>query len=249
MIPKKWEDISPDIAVSIAPDILRGVDDVKAKLKILEALLPSEVLPVFAKLKPAKIRPLLKDTEWVFTTPIIKPHLHTFTINDVQYHLPKETFKNVHLIEYSYATNFYRHLAEKKDFKALNKIIASLCRPAKLDLDEQSPDYNGDPREKFNPTLIDQRAELFDSLPAEFKAYFIIYFNSCSEHITKQFKVLFDGDTEGAKGPNFGWLGVIYGLADSGVFGNFEQCQFTNIYTALGYRLKKYYEAKEISKA
>lgn len=246
MIPKKWSDVSPNIALSIAPEILRG-QLTSAKMKILEALLPSEILPVFAKLKANKIRGLFKDIEWVFSTPILKPHLHTFSINEVQYHLPKENFGNVNLIEYSYATKFYRDLADKKDGTALNKIIAALCRPSKENLDMNSPNFDGDPREKFNPTLIDQRAELFDNLTPEFKAYFILYFNGCSEHIVKTFKVLFEGD-EKSKAPNFGWLGVIYGLADTGVFGNFEQTQFTNIYTALGYRLKKYYEAKEISK-
>lgn len=249
MIPKKWEDIPPSVALAIAPEILKGVESIPAKMKILEALLPSDILPVYATLKPNQIRPLFKQIEWVFSQPFIQPHLDTFTINGIQYHLPRERFLNVSLIEYSYATKFYKDLGETNNYNAINKLIASLCRPSKADLDIAANDYDGDPREKFNPQLIDQRAALMDNLSTEFKAYFILFFNYCSEHIVKQFKPLFEGnqkDTEG--GVNFGWLGVIYGLADAGVFGNFESTQFTNIYTALGYRLKKHFEAKELSK-
>lgn len=249
MIPRSWDELTDTQAIAIAPFALRSKGNLGVKMKAYEALLPPELLPVYAKLSAKEIQPLLRDVNWIYETPVTKPHIRSFTINNIAYLLPREDFKNVRIIEYSYANQFYDELFDKKSFKALNKVIASLCRPAKKDVDTESPDYDGDPRERFNPELIDQRAELFDNLPMEFKAYFLLLYNGCSEHIVKQFKPLFGegGDDGKSKTPNFGWLGIIMSLADAGVFGSFEQTQYTFLYTAMAYRLKKYYEAKELN--
>jgi hypothetical protein len=253
MIPNDWDKIEPHVAIAIAPYVLQGKESVSAKLKILEALVPSEVLPLLANLKPEKVRLMFPDIEWVFSKPILKSHIESFVVHNISYFLPLEKFTNVNLIEFSYATKAYDDLCENKSPIALNKLIASLCRQQKIDVDTSNPDFDGDIRERFNPYYLDKRADAFNDLSSELKSYFLLFFDGCSSHIVKTFKPLFSKEnTEGSdkpSTPNFGWLGTIMSLSDTHVFGNFEQTQYTNIYTALGYRLKKYYEEKELKKA
>jgi hypothetical protein len=251
MIARSWSKLTPQQAFNAVLYSVEG-KNTRSKMRIIEALLPLDMIPTYAQLSAKEIRALLSSVNWVFDAPILEPHINHFIINDVKFVLPEPKFKNVHLIEFSYASDFYNQMVEGKNEAMINKLIASLCRPEVKDLDRLSPQYNGDPRERFNPELIDMYADLIQHLGFEFKSYFVRYFNSCADHIVTQFKPLFTpqnaNDNQGHKleTPNFGWLGVIMALADAGVFGNFEQTQYTNIYTALAYRLKKYYDEKEL---
>jgi hypothetical protein len=249
LIPKSWDDIEPTKAIAVAPYILNGnVEDIGSQMKILEVLLPSEVLPLYSNMKPKQVKSFLKDVEWIYSANVITPHFESFSVGGIMYHLPKKKFENVNLIEFTYATNFYKDLVGGKDPLALDKLIAVLCRPSKEKYDPNSVENDGDVREKFNPELIEKRSEAIAPLISEFKAYFLLYFLGCSDHLVKQFKPLFTGSDDKNK-VDFGWLGVIYTLADAQIFGNFEQTQYTNIYTAMMYRLKKYYEFKEMEKS
>jgi hypothetical protein len=250
-IPNKWKILTAQQAYKAVFFSLEG-QTTSAKMRILETILPENLIPVYAKLSAKKIRSLLKDVEWVYSTPILEPHEKFFYLNDKKFVLPDAKFKNVNLIEFSYATEAYNDMVENKNHKALNKIVACLCRPEVANLDILSPQYSGDSRERFNPELLDFYTDQIQHLPIEFKSYFIHYFNSCADNLVAQFKPLFTqqnetaDDRNKANTPNFGWLGVIMSLADAGVFGNFEQTQYTNIYTALAYRLKKYYDEKDL---
>lgn len=246
-IPNNWAQLTAKQAFSVVKYTLEG-KNIASKMRILEAILPLEVLPIYTQLKANQIQTLLPLVDWTFQKPITTPHLQYFVIDDVKFFLPDTAFKNVHLIEYSYATDAYNDLLLKNK-SAINRLIACLCRPEKL-CDKLSPDYNGDPREKFNPELLEHYASLIQHLPVEFKCYFIKYFESCADYIVEQFRPLFTPTHESSEAesnrPNFGWLGFIMALADTSVFGNFEQTQYTNIYTALAYRLKKFYDEKDL---
>lgn len=251
--PKTWAGLTQNQILAVAPRVLQS-PTIANKMCVFESLLNVEQLPIYAILNAEKVLQQLRHVEWLWKTPLLEPIIPSFNIGGVDYLLPKARFEKLNIMEWSAANNAFDAMSATGNFTGskpqtaqINNLILSLCRPSKHDLDETAVDYQGDPREKFNPELIESRLPLIQQLSENQKAYFLLYFVSCKKHIATQFKVLFKQEnTEGVKKLDFGWIGVMMDLAKEGVFGNFEQTQFTPLYTILYYRAKCHYDSEEL---
>lgn len=237
-LPQKWEEITEKQFLKLAPHLFPAPNGkIESQVFILQELLPISKRK-FLKIRPEAIRDLALCLDWIFDNPSHIPGIRKFNWKGESYLLPKSKLSNVVGIEFAYADAQFQNFVDPKrrNPKALDKLLAALCRPQKVNLDIRNPEYNGDPREKFNSEIAEDRSEEFAKLPIEIKMTVLFFFVGCKKWIMKHFK--FTSDEKSSTGLNLGWTGMLMDLAKTTVFGDFEKTCFTPLHTILVY-LKK----------
>lgn len=152
--------------------------------------------------------------------------------------------------EYRNAFDAYRNYTVKKEIAELNKLVAILYRPERINYQDiqNSVEFDGQRREKFNYHLVEYRAVIIDGLPY-FKKYAIyLFFRNCdlffrTEEIEVSgkkicFKALFEEGED--KGESLGLNSLLFSMADAGTFGNIKETDEANVYDIF----LKLYDAK-----
>ena len=170
---------------------------------------------------------MLKDQiEWVFTAPEDRPFL-TFDHDGLTYILPEENFADTTAMELSMAFIAFTDFAdpEESDPTALDRLIATLCRPARKDLDEfrRSDHWTGDERELFNEARMIKRSESLATMDLPMKIVILSYFEQQSKMFLEQYEGLFGGDPEPRYADGRGWIMLLKNIAKEGHFGDFDQ--------------------------
>lgn len=269
MVPSSFTEISTKQALAVLPYIISPPQHpeelAKAQAQVLYRLLPIYNYQWRKLATPANagaLNSMLQLTNFLFETPGTKPLFTEFRFNGVQYLLPSDKLSNCSLIEYAFADKALTGILaldnspknEAKKLEAITRIVAILCRPMRTDVDLQSPEYEGDPREKFSTPLVEHRVQIFKKLPLHIKQAVFLYFVAGRKWLHENFKVLFDnrepnepetknipfGKTK-LNAPDFGWMGVIFQLAESGVFGPFDQVKHFFLHTACYHMAQKAY--------
>lgn len=164
------------------------------------------------------------------------------------YHGPRDCFENVTFCEYRTAKGFFKEFAEDGNEKALNNLCAVLYRPAKRFwfLRKHMPSCDGEIRVPFiaksNPFILEKRAEKIGKLPFHVRYTVFLYFSGCEDFlktgkpvvdgIELDFSQLYKSDNDNDDNPagNVGTIGLLYSLAETGVFGTIEQTDNANIW-------------------
>lgn len=177
--PETWEEIPPGLRA----DVLRVVWEYtkRTPLSRLAVLYYLNPIPakVFKKLVPWQIHELCSLLDWVFEKPIDGCPFESFEHHGIIYFVPGESFKNTTFAEFlnAYAYFFQLMYDEDADREVISaKLVATLCRPAPLDLDVLSPTWSGDFREAFNEHVVDPRSELLADINPGILAGIIQYF-------------------------------------------------------------------------
>lgn len=170
---------------------------------------------------------MLKDQiNWVFSPPIERPFV-SFEHNDTAFILPEENFADTTALELSMAFIAYTDFVdpEEPDLTAIDRLIATLCRPARKDLKAfaSSDNWNGDDREPYNETRMLKRADELQSLPMGMKVVLLSYFEVQAKFFLDQYEGLFGGDSEPRYGDGRGWIMLLKNIAKEGHFGNFDE--------------------------
>jgi len=181
---------------------------------------------------------------WVETDLFTRPMMEHFKHEGVKYYVPQDKYSNVRMIEYVFADVFYNRLiADTADTDALNKLVATLCRPPLRHLDSLDAHWDGDPREPFSPVLMEQRAAAFTTLHPHIKLMVCLQFIGCTNHVHEQYKILFPEPKEeevktkpsfgrGVK-MEFGWMETLHDAVATGWFGDWDKTAFTFMHKIL----------------
>jgi hypothetical protein len=258
-LPENWGELTHKQVMRIIPFLFNPlINKQDAKIYVLMRLLEIDH-KLFFKMNPVQVTQLLILIEFIFDETLPDPVIKEFVHKGVKYLAPADRLSNICIIEFAMADAYFENIDyETAELNAYNKIISTLYRPEKKDMDTTHPDYNGDPREKYNTIHAEQRAEQFNDLNPYIKVSIIKFFIACKKHVADQYSILFqqpkkkEGETE-AKPEKTGrkdivpvWIGIIYDLSQSTIFGNFEQVAYTNFHTICIHLCREEIKAREL---
>ena len=140
----------------------------------------------------------------------------------------------------------------------LDRLVAILYRPKK----RGNPWFLWSKKRKpvFNAEEVDERIEDIKTLQPEIKFGVYLFFASCQKFITTaealdigggntvNIAQLFKPDPSQGKGKGIGSVGLIYSLAESGVFGNARETGRHGVYDILSRMVQLHEQAKEMEK-
>lgn len=155
---------------------------------------------------------------------------------------PSDALQDLTLGEFrdalGYSFDFEKNLSED----SLNLFCATLYRPHKAfwKLRRYWPAWDGQPRKRHNSQLLSQRAVYFSKMPFHLKFGAWLVFNAGLNFLRGgtvtiegkeiSFAKLWEGREEI---PGIGMAGVLFSLAESGVFGTLREVERENLYVGL----------------
>lgn len=235
-----WEQLSAEQVLAIAPILLQK-PSIANQIAVLETLLSAKQAFVYAQFTPEQVSKLLHQAKDWWSKPLKKPIIPTFSMGDMQYLLPDECFYHCCFVEFIHAESIFQQLIKNpSDEQLVDRLILSLCRPQRQDVLSESPEWDGDYRERFNPELIQGRMDKAQ-FSNEFRAYFLLFFHGCMTFIHGRYPRIFK-NTEAAAPKGFGWTGVVYDIADKGTFGTALNVKYSPLYNVLTYLDKCQYD-------
>lgn len=150
-------------------------------------------------------------------------------------HGPGDALQNCTYEEvFIHGHNALMDFSATRDEEHLDQLVAILCRPA----------VNGI-RPKFNAEILEDHLPLVKKLQPEVKFGIFLFFASCHKFITNASALdigggntvdiaqLFKPDPNQKRQKGIGSIGIIYSLAESGVFGNAKETASQNVYDVL----------------
>ncbi len=193
---------------------------------------------------------LFELCDWVWEKPIQGTAIRSFEFEGNTYLLPEENLSDLVLFEYGTADLYFREFTKAEpNLKALDLLIATVCRPEKKDLNINDPAWDGDRRERYHSKIAERRAMDFSRLPINVKMVVLQSFIAGQRTIHQDYKEIFvsaKGGGTGSSSPDFGWIGLVDDLAEQSIFGDWEKTAYTNLHLVLFHLKKKHYQLKEI---
>lgn len=190
---------------------------------------------------------LYESLKWMSNEPVTEPVVSSFKHNGTTYYLPAEKLWNASAIEFAIADEYYTQFADSKEPDKLLFLLATLARP-------EDPDK---PRHK---KLEDKRIPLMNREEAEERAQDLagvdpayihiafLYFTGCKKWIHDTYgQYIFNEDGESEKDP-LGWWGTFMRLAETGVFGDFDETVQKPIHNILQYLMKNSMDHERMKK-
>jgi len=165
----------------------------------------------------------------------------------LKYYGPRDCFENVTYCEYRIAREYFRQYAENSSEDDLNHLVAVLYRPAKpfWFIRKHLAGCDGEIRipfqSKSNPAFLSKRVRRIAKVPFHIRYSVFLYFSSCEDFL-KTGKPVVDGieldfsalyketGEDGTDKGNVGLIGLLYSIAETGVFGTIDQTDNTNIW-------------------
>lgn len=160
---------------------------------------------------------------------------------------PGEALGNCTFLEYKEAYAQWYQYHENNEDEHLHPLIAILYRPKRkfLRFKKLRKNYNGDSREAYtvttNPAILERRIKQVAKWPPWVKYGIWLWFTACMEFLRSgkpvidgieiDLSVLYKGN-EGS-GAGIGLTGVLYSLAETGVFGGIRETGDANLYDVL----------------
>ncbi len=194
---------------------------------------------------------ILQLTDWLYQkkevvlstspdTPTFRPLLDKFRMRMKRHHLPEADLGDVSLDEWAFAVYYYQQYLTAKTMKQkkelLDKMVATICRPLKSKTEREAQGFDGYPRIAFNKNLIESRAKRI-KVPHYVYTAVVDYISMGNEYLRLQYAALFEG--EASEGPNFGWEGAKWNLAENGGYGKADEVAIMGIHQVCIILLKK----------
>ena len=160
------------------------------------------------------------------------------------YYGPSDALQNITFLEYIHAYQYYQEFILDKDERKLDLLIATLYRPKHY--------FFFGERAKYNSDKTERRSKIFAKLSLETKFGVFYFFKSCDSYLREarisiagneiDFGILFKSQDNDTESDGLGMLGVLYKMAESGVFGNIKATAQENFWDVM---LKLYQNHKE----
>lgn len=130
------------------------------------------------------------DNKWIVNSTLTKQLLPRIRIKGRYYYGPADGLSNITFREFIFTETYLNAYNTTDDIKNVDNLIAVLYRPSGK-IKENSINYNGDKRERFNDNIIDIRAKKMTFLPDEYKQAILYYYEGCKKHIFALFPNVF----------------------------------------------------------
>jgi hypothetical protein len=239
--PTGWHEVSAQKAMALSPMlIVRPEDKFYLRLAALQVL--SGIPFMYFRLMSAEaLRDLCDLISWI-DQPLLKPIRTKIRIGFTNYYSPAENMTNMSAVEYQFCDFKLTKLGQAKNpEQIIDLIISALYRPHGSGF--TSTDY----REAFDMERVKANARHISKMKPEDKVIILTWFICCHQAMYKRYKVIFDktgSETESSKESNSGLMGLFFTIAETGIFGTFEQVLNTNIHTLFTYWAKKVIASK-----
>lgn len=176
-------------------------------------------------------------------TETVKSMVREFTYEHQVYAGPDDALINGTIKEFVDCFSAYQDYQKSKDNDCLRRLAAILFREK---VDEKTALETGDLRVKYNPNKLNRNTQLFENLPIEYLKSTYYFFSAFLSYIMNNevniggenisLRILFKGDPTQKKSskvnlPGTGFVGVLFTVAESGVFGNMKSLESTNMWT------------------
>jgi hypothetical protein len=194
-------------------------------------------------LSPWQWGQLRQQFAWLFTSrPTGKPPITSFAHKGRNYHLPADGYADTTAQELCFANMMYLEFAAPIDAdadqatataekgKALDKLVATLCRTRRDDWRKQRSraDWSGDVRVPFSEALMINEADRLVDLDLSKKLIVLDYFERMNNEFLANHGELFGADKQPRYGDGRGWLMLLKNVAKEGHFGDFEKVSTTS---------------------
>ena len=138
------------------------------------------------------------------------------------YYGPGNNLFNICFDEYMEADTHFLNYIKSNNVLHLNKLIATLFRPARNNYNPHSAQSTGDIRQPFNSNVIDHHASVFSSLNMDVKIAISLFYNGCRQFISYNFKNVFNTSPGESKGSSnqFGSMSLVDALTNDDVTKN-----------------------------
>ncbi|HBZ67597.1 MAG TPA: hypothetical protein DEO70_12235 [Bacteroidales bacterium] len=158
---------------------------------------------------------------------------------------PADALQNVSLAEFRDAIGHSMNFTLTNDEEHLNRLCASLYRPKNprwLTL-SQYPEWNGDKRFLYSSAYAETSFNRFLRFPIWQRFGVYLMFNAALNFLKTgtvtiegkeiSFSILWEGNEPQSDKPGIGMAGVLFSLAETGVFGTLKDVERVNLYVAL----------------
>jgi len=254
-LPQSWDECNNPQAVSVSGYAM--VDTAAMRFLAFKALCPPKLQDHVQHLSAGQAADVLPCMDWLYNSyptraidwePAQPSRWKWWLPVPEAVYMPTGVGDQMVMVEFTFADDLFR-LAHVSDV-ALARFVAVLCRPQKRHYDPTAHDYDGDRRHRFNSALIDIQAEhLMRHVPARYLCYVYLWFIGFKYALAERYKPLFrvpdENDSKqpeaAPKIPKFGWVGIMFDIADGGAFGTEQEVQYSYIHDVFTYLSKKKY--------
>lgn len=158
---------------------------------------------------------------------------------------PADALQNITLGEFRDALGHAQNYAQTLDEQHLNLMCSVLYRPNMLTwyLRSRRPNWNGDRRYPYNASRAEAEAYRFARYPFHLRYGAYLCFNAGLNFLRTgtvtiegneiSFGVLWEGSSSTQAQPGIGMAGVLFSLAETGVFGTLPHVERVNLYEGL----------------
>lgn len=242
-LPENWGEIRPALVAAIVK-INSQHHWQKAQLLILQRLLN---LPkgVFFTLTDLEVAELARCIQWIQELPAPKAIIQDIYYRGQLYSFPKEKFSNGTAFEYPVISEYLDDFIETGQQDLLHKLAAVLLRPVARDKEKSRLPAK-------SRGEVELMAKHFADLPKYVLAIALQYAIGITHYVHRTYgQWLFaaadpqEEEEQGPKGPNFGWWGVYMDIAESGVFGTYDQVLSSSFHVICTYLVKRKQSALE----
>jgi hypothetical protein len=254
-LPATWAEVTPAQLQVAAPHLAH--DSVAARLAVVRAWCP--------KVRPKDVRRLTADQLWDLCAQVgwawqlEGAALTQFAHRGRTYLLPEPQLLDAVLVEYALASVYFHQFAKPQapQLTALDQLVATLCRPVAVGVDENDPQWDGQYREKYNAKLAEARARELADLPIALKMVVLHRFLDAERFIHRAYADLFKKPEPAGEGPapkakptgdGTQVLEVLADLAEQGTYGTYEQASYTRLHTVFFNLAKKARRRREDEK-
>lgn len=258
-VPASWTEINQEQLMQVAALIFGPLETLMTRKAMALFVLLPEVKKYFKRMTDGQKWDLLNITDWLFEDISGRSVIRRFKHKGVQYYLPEDQLRKESIIAFSFADNYFGQFIATKDPAWIDKLIACIARQKGTPAFPALQKVEGDIREHFSTSRTTERSELFKDLPMGIKNAILLFFMGGKMYIHKQYEVLFNKEKDvdrkldkkasfGKKKipkPDYGWIGIIYELAEQKTFGPFDQVKHQFLHTCCYYLSKKKYEQEE----
>lgn len=246
----------------LLPEGWKDIEETK-RLKVLKYALHLPYPHNFAKIcmdyigiKPAQLSKipaaqqydLYDSLKWITAEPTTLPIFKSFRFEGVDYAFPSDKLFNASANEYVIADEYYQKYIETQDTYQLQLLLATLVR--EIDKDKPTAERLEDPRIPFMyREEAEDRAQRLAGLEPAYQYAAFLQFTGSKKWIHDTYgRYIFSETEENADPDPFGWWGVFFKLAETGVFGNLESTLQTSFHTICQYLMKNAMDAEREKK-
>jgi hypothetical protein len=238
----KWAELTAEQLLAVAPHLV--TETAAGRLAVFRLLCPQVPRKLLRKLTADQLWDLLQLVAWVWREAVDPSALTGFAHRGRHYLLPEPHLADAVAIEYAMAKIYFQQFAHptRPSTKALDQLVATLCRPARADLAtvRTEPTWDGQRRERYNAKLAEQRALELADAPLSAKIMVLHHFLAAQRYVHVAYRELFKKPEPAAEGQPAAKapvsdgtevLELLHGLAETGTYGTWEAVAYTNLHT------------------